>query len=118
MKVSIYCALFSISTVILPSVNCTVSSYTQELCTTGYGTKSVASVPSTTHALSLVFHPVVLSTFTPVATVTPVAMTVNATVFTTSTLVESVVGDELPTSLRHLFGLFHHNIQLIVCECR
>ncbi|CAD6584893.1 MAG: hypothetical protein ASARMPREDX12_001780 [Alectoria sarmentosa] len=93
MKVSIQYAMFGISAILLPSVDCTVSSYTQELCTTGYGTKSVASVPSTTHALSLEFYPLILSTLTPVATVTPAATTVNATVFTTSTLIESVVTD-------------------------
>ena len=118
MKVSIHCAMFGISAIILPSVDCTVSSYTQELCTTKYGTKSVASVPSTTHALSLEFYPVVLSTLTPVATVTPAATTVNATVFTTSTLIESVVRDKSPTSLRLLFNFFHQNTQLIICEYR
>lgn len=118
MKVFIYCAMLGISAILLPSVDCTVSSYTQELCTTGYGTKSVASVPSTTHALSLEFYPVVLSTLTPVATVTPAATTVNATVFTTSTLIESVVRDEPPTSLRLLFCLLNDNIHLIVCEYR
>lgn len=91
--------LVGISAALLPLVECTISTYIQELCTTGYGTRSVASVPSTTHALTFDFYPLVLSTLTPVKTVTPVATTVEATTFTTSTLVESVVREEQATNL-------------------
>lgn len=89
--------LIAISAALTPLVECTVSTYIQELCTTGHGTKLVAPVPTTTHALTLDFYPLVLSTLTPVTTVTPAATTLDVTAFTTSTLVESVVREEHAT---------------------
>lgn len=94
MKGSPSLILFGISAAIVPLVECAASTYIQELCTTVYGTKSVNPVPSTTHALTLNFHPTLLTTIIPVNTITPAPTTVIATTFTTSTLVESVVRDE------------------------
>lgn len=86
---------------IIPSALCALSSYTQEQCSTSLGSKQVNPVPSKTTALTLTFHPLVVSTSTPVKTVTPKPATLVTTVFVTTTTVDPVVSGQA-TSLRFL----------------
>ena len=71
------------------------ASYSQQLCTTKMGTKSVKPVPSTTYALTLTLTTTARVTSTPVTTTTPKAVTTTVsatTVVTTTTTAPTVTG--------------------------
>ena len=81
------------------------SAYTQELCTTKVGTKSIKPVPTTTYALTITLTKDVLVTVTPMTTVTPRAVTTTRSTTTvvtvtttaptnTDTITTTVTGEE------------------------
>ena len=73
----------------MPLILATASTTTYELCTTKYGTKSVAQPGSTTYALRTTVFETQVRTTTPVKTITPVGKTITvyqpAVAFTTVT---------------------------------
>ncbi|KAL8660463.1 MAG: hypothetical protein Q9202_006544 [Teloschistes flavicans] len=62
------------------------SVYTQQLCTTKVGTKSVKPVPSTTYALTVTLTKNIIVTSTPLTTITPKAVTSTITTSVATTV--------------------------------
>ncbi|KAI4233255.1 MAG: hypothetical protein LQ352_008270 [Teloschistes flavicans] len=63
------------------------SVYTQQLCTTKVGTKSVKPVPSTTYALTVTLTKNIIVTSTPLTTITPKAVTSTITTSVATTVI-------------------------------
>lgn len=80
---------FASALAFMPLVIGTGSTTTYELCTTKYGTQSVAQPGSTTYALRTTVFETQIRTTTPVKTITPVGKTITvyqpAIAFTTVT---------------------------------